>query len=83
VGNDWGFHTFMTLGPKYLKGALGFNVEKVSYIYTWSENGSHWYVYTRISEVPKEWGASGFLGWGGAHVFYMKNYFKRNMEEHF
>jgi hypothetical protein len=30
VGNDWGFHTFMTLGPKYLKGALGFDVEKVS-----------------------------------------------------
>jgi hypothetical protein len=29
VGNDWGFHTFMTLGPKYLKGALGFDIEKV------------------------------------------------------
>ncbi|XP_023709473.2 putative inorganic phosphate cotransporter isoform X1 [Cryptotermes secundus] len=31
VGNDWGFHTFMTLGPKYLKGALGFDVEKSSW----------------------------------------------------
>jgi hypothetical protein len=40
VGNDWGFHTFMTLGPKYLKGALGFDVEKVSYMYTWAiQNG--------------------------------------------
>ncbi|XP_021924654.1 putative inorganic phosphate cotransporter isoform X2 [Zootermopsis nevadensis] len=31
VGNDWGFHTFMTLGPKYLKGALGFDIEKSSW----------------------------------------------------
>jgi hypothetical protein len=51
VGNDWGFHTFMTLGPKYLKGALGFDVEKVSYIYTWpTQNDSHWFVY--VSKVP-------------------------------
>jgi hypothetical protein len=34
VGNDWGFHTFMTLGPKYLKEALGFDIENVSYIWT-------------------------------------------------
>jgi len=33
VGNDWGFHTLMTLGPKYLKGALGFDIENVSYMW--------------------------------------------------
>ncbi|XP_069697780.1 sialin-like isoform X2 [Periplaneta americana] len=32
IGNDWGFHTFLTLGPKYLKGALGFDVEQSSWL---------------------------------------------------
>lgn len=31
IGNDWGFHTLMTLGPKYLKGALGFDIENSSW----------------------------------------------------
>lgn len=29
-GNDWGFHTFLTLGPKYIKEALNFDLEKSS-----------------------------------------------------
>jgi hypothetical protein len=38
VGNDWGFHTFMTLGPKYLKEALDFDIQKVSYIWDCAEH---------------------------------------------
>lgn len=30
IGNDWGFHTFCTFGPKYIKGALGFDLEQVN-----------------------------------------------------
>lgn len=29
VGNDWGFHNFVTLGPKYVT-ALGFDLKQVS-----------------------------------------------------
>lgn len=29
IGSDWGFHTFFTLGPKYMKGALGFDLQEV------------------------------------------------------
>lgn len=29
VGSDWGFHIFYTFGPKYMKDALGFDINKV------------------------------------------------------
>lgn len=32
IGNDWGFHTFFTLGPKYMKDALGFDVNQSSWL---------------------------------------------------
>nr|CAD7406965.1 unnamed protein product [Timema cristinae] len=28
LGNDWGFHTLITLGPKYMKENLGFDLEQ-------------------------------------------------------
>ncbi|KAL0275710.1 UNVERIFIED_CONTAM: hypothetical protein PYX00_003493 [Menopon gallinae] len=28
VGSDWGFHIFYTFGPKYMKDALGFDINK-------------------------------------------------------
>ena len=30
VGSDWGFHTFYTFGPKYIKDALKFDINSVS-----------------------------------------------------
>lgn len=30
IGNDWGFHTFFTMGPTYMKTALGFDLKEVS-----------------------------------------------------
>ncbi|KAJ9596880.1 hypothetical protein L9F63_012136 [Diploptera punctata] len=32
IGNDWGYHTFITLVPKYLKGGLSFDVEQSSWL---------------------------------------------------
>ena len=32
TGSDWGFHTFCTFGPKYIKSALGFDLEQVNII---------------------------------------------------
>jgi len=29
IGNDWGFHMFCNFGPKYIKTALGFDLEQV------------------------------------------------------
>jgi hypothetical protein len=61
VGNDWGFHTFMTLGPKYLKGALGFDVEKVGYIYMtyseWLTLVLYIYIYQGFLECEAFWGS--------------------------
>ncbi|XP_066993507.2 sialin [Anabrus simplex] len=31
-GNDWGFHTLITLAPKYIKEALGFDLSKSSWL---------------------------------------------------
>ncbi|KAK7866872.1 hypothetical protein R5R35_006036 [Gryllus longicercus] len=31
-GSDWGFHTFLTLGPKYIKEALDFDLEQSSWL---------------------------------------------------
>lgn len=32
IGNDWGFHTFFNLGPKYMKTALGFDLKSSSWL---------------------------------------------------
>nr|CAD7417663.1 unnamed protein product [Timema poppensis] len=29
-GNDWGFHTLITLGPKYMKENLGLDLEQLT-----------------------------------------------------
>lgn len=29
MGSDWGFHTFYTYGPKYIKDALNFDISQV------------------------------------------------------
>lgn len=36
VGSDWGFHTFYTYGPKYIKDALQFDISQVNILNLWS-----------------------------------------------
>ncbi|XP_071441488.1 sialin-like isoform X2 [Hetaerina americana] len=32
LGNDWGFHTLLTLGPKFMQAALGFDITQSSFL---------------------------------------------------